>query len=131
MKQMNVPADRNLVREFRTVWDLPSLTAAGARLGLTQPAVSHALRRLRQLLGDQLFVRSPGMVPTEAAMRLHARFRKAFDTINRALHKHASFDPATVERVPHRHVRCLGVLSPSAFARPLERAALSVRFETI
>lgn len=65
--------DLNLLRVFLAIWDFRSLTAAGARLGLTQPAVSHALGRLRLLFDDPLFVRvSHAMVPTEAATRLHA-----------------------------------------------------------
>jgi Transcriptional regulator len=56
--------DLNLLRVFLAISDLRSLTAAGERLGLTQPAVSHALRRLRVLFDDPLFVRTPtGMVP--------------------------------------------------------------------
>jgi len=72
---MNKPnlgiADLNLLRVFLAIWDLRSLTAAWDRLGLTQPAVSHALRCLRNLFEDPLFVRTPnGMVPTDAAFRL-------------------------------------------------------------
>ncbi len=43
------PLDLNLLHVFLAIWDLRSLAAAGERLGLTQPAVSHALRRLRLL----------------------------------------------------------------------------------
>ena len=48
MSQANNHLDLNLLRVFFAIWDLRSLTAAGERLGLTQPAISHALRRLRQ-----------------------------------------------------------------------------------
>ena len=99
MPQMNALADLNLLRVFLAIWDLRSLTAAGARLGLTQPAVSHALGRLRRTFDDPLFVRAPGgMVPTDAATRLHAPLGQAFGIINRALHEHAAFDPATADR---------------------------------
>jgi DNA-binding transcriptional LysR family regulator len=65
-------ADLNLLRVFLAIWDLRSLTAAGDRLELTQPAVSHALRRLRTIFDDPLFVRTPtGMAPTDAAHRLY------------------------------------------------------------
>ncbi|SDI74793.1 transcriptional regulator, LysR family [Paraburkholderia steynii] len=92
--------DLNLLRVFLAIADLRSLTAAGARLGLTQPAVSHALRRLRTLFDDPLFVRTPtGMVPTDAAVRLHAPLAQAFGIINVAVQQLAKFDPATAHRV--------------------------------
>ncbi|CAE6971300.1 PCP degradation transcriptional activation protein [Paraburkholderia nemoris] len=93
-------ADLNLLRVFLAIWDLRSLTAAGDRLGLTQPAVSHALRRLRNLFEDPLFVRTPnGMVPTEAAFRLYPPLAQAFAIINNAMQQLAKFDPATAQRV--------------------------------
>ncbi|CAE6851065.1 LysR family transcriptional regulator [Paraburkholderia nemoris] len=101
---MNKPnlgiADLNLLRVFLAIWDLRSLTAAGDRLGLTQPAVSHALRRLRNLFEDPLFVRTPnGMVPTDAAFRLYPPLAQAFAIINNAMQQLAKFDPATAHRV--------------------------------
>lgn len=93
-------ADLNLLRVFLAIWDLRSLTAAGDRLGLTQPAVSHALRRLRNLFEDPLFVRTPnGMVPTDAAFRLYPPLAQAFAIINEAMQQLAKFDPATAQRV--------------------------------
>jgi hypothetical protein len=93
-------ADLNLLRVFLAIWDLRSLTAAGDRLGLTQPAVSHALRRLRNLFDDPLFLRTPGgMVPTDAAYRLHPPLAQAFAIINEAVQQTGKFDPATVQRV--------------------------------
>jgi DNA-binding transcriptional LysR family regulator len=58
---MNVrDADLNLLRVFDAVLHERSVTAAAARLGLTQPAVSNALARLRGQFGDPLFVRTAG-----------------------------------------------------------------------
>jgi DNA-binding transcriptional LysR family regulator len=101
---MNKPhpgiADLNLLRVFLAIWDLRSLTAAGDRLGLTQPAVSHALRRLRNLFEDPLFLRTPsGMVPTDAAYRLYPPLAQALGIINEAVQQLARFDPATAQRV--------------------------------
>jgi len=101
---MNKPhpgiADLNLLRVFLAIWDLRSLTAAGDRLGLTQPAVSHALRRLRNLFEDPLFLRTPGgMVPTDAAYRLYPPLAQALAIINDAMQQLARFDPATAQRV--------------------------------
>ncbi|WP_322102498.1 LysR family transcriptional regulator [Paraburkholderia sp. J41] len=93
-------ADLNLLRVFIAIWDLRSLTAAGERLGLTQPAVSHALRRLRTRFDDPLFVRTPGgMVPTEAAYRLYPPLAQAFAMIHEAVQQLGQFDPATAQRV--------------------------------
>jgi DNA-binding transcriptional LysR family regulator len=100
MKQVNVSqVDLNLLRVFLAIWDLRSLTAAGERLSLTQPAVSHALRRLRDLFDDPLFVRTANvMAPTEAATRLHGPLDEAIGIISRAMHDHGAFDPATAQR---------------------------------
>jgi len=63
-----VDVDLNLLRVFDTLFEQRSVTRAAARLGLTQSAVSHALGRLRQALGDPLFVRgSAGLQPTARA----------------------------------------------------------------
>lgn len=92
--------DLNLLRVFLAIWDLRSLTAAGDRLGLTQPAISHALRRLRQRFDDPLFVRTSNlMLPTEAAVRLHGPLDHAFGVISRAIQDHVAFDPLATERV--------------------------------
>ena len=60
--------DLNLLVVFDAIMRDRSVTRAGQRLGLSQPAMSHALTRLRHMLKDELFVRSPnGMVPTPRA----------------------------------------------------------------
>src|ERR1700731_635660 len=57
--------DLNLLIVFDMLMREHSLTRAGRRLGLSQPATSHALARLRQTLNDDLFIRTPeGMQPT-------------------------------------------------------------------
>ena len=62
--------DLNLLGVFDAVAHEKSLTRAGQRLGMSQPAVSHALARLRVMLKDELFVRTPeGMLPTARAER--------------------------------------------------------------
>ncbi len=63
--------DLNLLVVFDAVMQDKNLTRSGQRLGLTQSAVSHALARLRHMLNDELFVRTPeGMVPTPRAERM-------------------------------------------------------------
>ena len=99
MNKGNEYLDLNLLRVFFAIWDLRSLTAAGDRLGLTQPAISHALRRLRERFGDPLFVRvSNRMLPTDAAVRLHEPLDQAFELLNRALQSGIVFDPGVTER---------------------------------
>src|ERR1700754_4833163 len=99
MSQANSHIDLNLLRVFFAIWDLRSLTAAGDRLGLTQPAISHALRRLRERFGDPLFVRVANrMLPTDAAVRLHEPLDQAFELLNRTLQSGIVFDPAVTER---------------------------------
>ncbi len=99
MKPSNDHLDLNLLRVFFAIWDLRSLTAAGDRLGLTQPAISHALRRLRERFGDPLFIRAANrMLPTDAAVRLHEPLDQAFALLNRALQSSAAFDPKVTER---------------------------------
>jgi DNA-binding transcriptional LysR family regulator len=99
MSQANSHIDLNLLRVFLAIWDLRSLTAAGDRLGLTQPAISHALRRLRERFGDPLFVRVANrMLPTDAAVRLHEPLDKAFELLNRTLQSGVVFDPRVTER---------------------------------
>ncbi|TWO72415.1 LysR family transcriptional regulator [Caenimonas sedimenti] len=63
--------DLHLIRVLHTVLTERSVSRAGVRLGMHQPAVSSALKRLRELAGDPLLVRSgAGMVPTDAGLRM-------------------------------------------------------------
>src|ERR1700740_640123 len=62
--------DLNLLRVFEAVFQEANLTRAGDTLSLTPSAVSHAVRRLREVFGDPLFVRQGmSMVPTPACQR--------------------------------------------------------------
>ncbi|WP_425258966.1 LysR family transcriptional regulator [Rubrivivax sp. RP6-9] len=68
-------------------------------LGLTQPAVSNTLARLRRQFGDELFVRTPaGMMPTPFAEQLAGPIGHALGMIHSGLNQHRVFDPATVKR---------------------------------
>jgi DNA-binding transcriptional LysR family regulator len=93
--------DLNLLRVFAALLDEASATRAGARLGLTQSAVSHALNRLRQTLGDELFVRDPaGLRPTPRAIELGEPVRAALKLLETAVSDPA-FDPAVDRRSFH------------------------------
>jgi len=78
--------DLNLLLVFETVLRERSVTKAGKRLGLSQPALSHALNRLRWLLKDDLFIRTPnGMMPTTRAEELAQPVRRALSELQSAL----------------------------------------------
>lgn len=74
------------------------VTRAGARLGLSQPATSNALERLRQLLGDPILERTPqGMRPTPRAEALRPRLREILDSVAHLV-RAASPDLTTIEQ---------------------------------
>lgn len=78
--------DLNLLRVFDTLFEERSVTRAGERLGLSQSAISHALNRLRYVLGDELFVRGPdGMQPTPRAAEIAPRLRQGLIHLQLAL----------------------------------------------
>lgn len=87
--------DLNLLRVFDEVMAERSLTRAARKLSLTQPAVSNALRRLREAVGDDLVVRSgQGVEPTPRALALWPAVRDALTLLQDSLAPGA-FDPAT------------------------------------
>jgi DNA-binding transcriptional LysR family regulator len=90
--------DLNLLVVFDALMQDRNVTRAASRLALSQPALSHALARLRHMLKDELFVRSPkGMIPTPRADELAAPIRRALDELQRSLEP-AQFDPAKATR---------------------------------
>jgi DNA-binding transcriptional LysR family regulator len=85
--------DLNLLVMFDAIMRERSVTRAGQRLGLSQPAMSHALTRLRHMLKDDLFVRSPnGMEPTPRAELLATPIRIALDGLQQSLEP-VQFEP--------------------------------------
>lgn len=86
--------DLNLLKAFDALDRERNVTAAAKRLGVGQPAMSHALARLRQLLDDPLYVRgATGMLPTARAAELIEPIRSALAQIEQALTGQAAFDP--------------------------------------
>jgi DNA-binding transcriptional LysR family regulator len=76
------------------------LTIVAERLGLTQSAISHALKRLRVTFHDQLFLRRPaGVEPTARAFDLERRIAEILRLSSEALDIERSFDPRTEERI--------------------------------
>ncbi|WP_322101542.1 LysR family transcriptional regulator [Paraburkholderia sp. J41] len=91
--------DLNLLRVFQAIVEERSLTKAGERLALSQPAVSYSLARLRTLFDDTLFVRTrAGMQPTPVALELAEIVGRALDSVREALRYAERFDPATSTR---------------------------------
>lgn len=96
---MNLAAfDLNLLLVFDAVMQDRSVTRAGGRIGLSQPAMSHALNRLRYMLKDELFIRTPGgMKPTPRAEQLALPVRNALNEMQLALEPE-TFIPAEADR---------------------------------
>jgi DNA-binding transcriptional LysR family regulator len=91
--------DLNLLVMLEALVAERSVSGAALRLGLTQSAVSHALRRLRATFNDELFVRSSrGMEPTLRAVEIADATRSAIENIGIAIDRSAIFDPATTAR---------------------------------
>ena len=131
---MNVQnVDLNLLRVFDAVLHESGVTPAAARLGLTQPAVSNALARLRKVFGDPLFVRTPtGMDATPFARELAEPVRQALALLESALAHGPGFDPASTTRAFRFYMSDLGQIE---FLPPLiervESRAPGVRLEAV
>src|SRR5882724_1336561 len=131
---MNLNAvDLNLLRAFDAVLQEKSVTAAAARLRLTQPAVSNALARLRALFGDPLFVRtSSGMDATPFARELAEPVRQALALLESALAHAPGFDPASATRAFRFYMSELGQIEflPPLIER-IQKQAPGVRLEAV
>lgn len=87
--------DLNLLRVLVAVHATGSVTGAGRTLALSQPAVSHALGRLREAFGDALYVRSPaGLNPTRLAERVVPEVVAHLRALEATLASSGAFDPA-------------------------------------
>ena len=104
--------DLNLLAVFVAIDEHRHITKAAKVLGITQPALSHALGRLRSLLGDQLFVKSSkGMVPTPKAEQLSAPIRSFLQSFEADVLGTQEFDSKTLKRTFKIHttdlIECL------------------------
>ncbi|MEP7207570.1 MAG: LysR family transcriptional regulator [Casimicrobiaceae bacterium] len=118
---MNTDAlDLNLLQTFHAIHACGSVSRAAERLGVAQPTVSHALRRLRTIYQDPLFVRSQrGMAPTARADRLAGAVREALRVLELAIREGERYDPAQSERTFRLHMSDIG---EAIFLPPLLRA---------
>ena len=91
--------DLNLLTVFRALDETRHVTRASRLLGLSQPALSHALRRLRDMFGDPMFVRTPrGMTLTPLAESLAGPIREALAQLEREVLERGPFRPAELSR---------------------------------
>lgn len=96
---MTASIDLNLLRTFVAVYRAQNLTAAAQALRVSQPAVSHALRRLRAHFDDPLFFRTgTGVRPSRMAADLYAEISGPLSRIVASTEDGARFDPSTSRR---------------------------------
>jgi len=117
---MNLDAyNFRLLFVFDAVMRERSVTRAGSHIGLSQSAMSHALNRLRSMLGDELFIRTPeGMIPTPRAEELAQPLHNALNEL-RLILEPAAFDPASSDR---RFVLVVDNYAAVVFTPPLVAA---------
>src|SRR5271169_1893143 len=101
IRRMDIRAvDLNLLKAFDALMAERAVTAAAGRIGLSQPAMSHALSRLRGVFADDLFVRSRARLePTSRAREIAPLVTAAIEHIEAALNLSSGFDPAKSERI--------------------------------
>lgn len=100
MNQTNLSKfDLNLLVIFDAIYREKNLTRAGQRLNLTQPAISHALNRLRSAFDDRLFIRhGHQMAPTSLADDLNRNIKQILDLADRTLGERGAFNPESSHR---------------------------------
>lgn len=107
-------------------------TAVAERLGVTQSSVSHALKRLRDIFGDELFLRRPnGVEPTAQALALAPTIAQILELTRHALGGVAGFDPATAEgtlRIGGLDYHCALLAAPLLARLRQEAPGLTVSF---
>jgi DNA-binding transcriptional LysR family regulator len=131
IRSMDIRAvDLNLLKAFDALTTERAVTRAAGRIGLSQPAMSHALSRLRDLFADDLFVRTPtGMEPTARAREIAPLVTAAIEHIEAALNLGIGFDPAksagifTAGMAEYAEVALVGRLA-AAFADRAPKATL-------
>ncbi|OBT13261.1 LysR family transcriptional regulator [Vibrio sp. UCD-FRSSP16_10] len=90
----------NLIPFFVAVYEESSMSKAANRLGVSQPAVSKALKRLREIYDDPLFHRSPaGVKPTTFATDIYPALSASFKNFTSTLTATRDFDPKVSERI--------------------------------
>lgn len=126
--------DLNLLRVFDALMAEGSLTRAAQELAITQPAASHALKRLHAAVGESLFVRNAtGMTPTPKAEALWPQVRAALATLQLALAP-GEFDPQAQPlgfRLAMADALAAMLAPPLVAAIERERALCDLRFSPL
>lgn len=125
--------DLNLLRLFEAIYRLGSVSRAADAIGLSQPAASQGLTRMRLALGDALFVRTGGsMRPTLRAERLACVVQPAIAAIQGVLSEDDAFEPARSTMTLRLHMSDIGEarLLPSLIAA-LHRKAPGIQVQTL
>lgn len=116
--------DLNLLVVLQAVFQEGSITRASERLHVTQPAISHSLRRLRTALGDQLFVRhGTAIVPTPFTRQVMGPVNAALVSLQSTLAGARGYDPESMPRVFRLGIR--DSLETFALSRVYERLSLA------
>lgn len=117
--------DLNLLKAFVLLYETRSVTRTADTLCLTQPSVSHSLRRLRRQFDDELFLRtSQGLTPTELANRMYPQLHQALEVIEETVSGAGEFAPETSRRTFRIRATDLGEISllPTVLDRLEKRA---------
>ncbi|MGP0174688.1 LysR family transcriptional regulator [Pseudomonas sp. NCHU5208] len=124
--------DLNLFIVFDAIYTEANLTRAGQIVGITQPAVSNALARLRETFNDPLFVRTAqGMVPTPMAQNIIGPVRNALQLLRVSVQESRTFNPQQAGKTYRISMTDLSeqILLPPLFQR-LRRLAPNVCIES-
>jgi DNA-binding transcriptional LysR family regulator len=117
--------DLNLLLVLDALFEEGSITRVGQRLQMSQPTVSSALGKLRSVLGDELFLRSSGVMrPTDRALQLRAPVAAVLQSIRVDILAYAGFNPDTEQGVFTIGLSDIGELEfvPGLVERLAERA---------
>ncbi|WP_193755531.1 LysR substrate-binding domain-containing protein [Psychromonas sp. psych-6C06] len=123
--------DLNLIPIFVAIYEEQSLSKSADRLGITQPAVSKALKRLRDIYNDTLFLReNSSMLPTPRAIDIYPAISAALTNYTSTINNEGTFNPATAERVySFAVISGLGHTFLPAFFSKLREHAPHLHFE--
>lgn len=133
MKPSQIRLDLNLIKVFVVLFQEQNVTRTSEILGLTQPSVSNALKRLREALGDELFHRTPsGMRPTPRAEAIAPELIAMTDRLDFLIAPPQRFDPgaskATFRIGMTDQAACaFGPLLADAFWKVAPQAQLVIR----
>jgi DNA-binding transcriptional LysR family regulator len=117
--------DMNLLRIMLAVWETRSISRAAEQVGMTQPATSNALARLRKTLNDPVFIRTKdGMIPSAAAERVLPELKRHVDGLFAAISEEGEFDPRNSARTFNLSLSGLGELMfmPRLLAKTMKGA---------